>query len=173
MCFYVFPLSFKMRIVWRLSRFRGEGPCLCTQWLCFICPGKRDNNALTGRQVFATRLTMALPSQEQNEKSKSASLLLGRWYWCLGFYYIAQGGIKSAVPFTMIIKTACPKKIKHSNILIKFLALYRKYLVTLPTFLCLLTRVCKSRWFSFSLLFLRFSWTAPRKDQEVSATSIS
>ena len=37
--------------------------------------------------------------------------------------------------FTMIIKIACPKE-KHLNILIKFLALSGKYLITLPTFLC-------------------------------------
>ena len=46
-----------------------------------------------------------------------------------------QERIKSAASFTMIIKPACPKE-KHLNILIKFLALYGKYLITLPTLLC-------------------------------------
>ena len=58
-CFYAFPLSFEMRIVWHLSRFNGEAPCFCI-WLCSICPGEQDNNMLTGHQVFATRLTIAI-----------------------------------------------------------------------------------------------------------------
>ena len=69
MCFYVFPVSFEMRIVRRLSRFHhdGEAPCFCIKWICFICPGEQDNNMLTDHQVFATRLTIALPFQEENE----------------------------------------------------------------------------------------------------------
>ena len=76
MCFYVFPLSFEMRMVWRLSRFHhdGEAPCFCIKWICFICPGEKDNNMLTGHQVFVTRLTIALPFQEENEILNSAHL---------------------------------------------------------------------------------------------------
>ena len=56
----------------------------------------------------------------------------------------STGRINSAASFTMIIKTACPKE-KHSNILIKFLALYRKYLINLPTFQCFVNTGCDSR----------------------------
>ena len=69
MCFYVFPLSCEMRIVWRLSRFHhdGEAPLFLYKMALFICPGEQDNNMFTGHQVFATRLTRALPFQEENE----------------------------------------------------------------------------------------------------------
>ena len=43
MCFYVFPLSFEMRIVWRLSRFHhdGEAPYFCIKWLCLFALASR------------------------------------------------------------------------------------------------------------------------------------
>ena len=53
----------------------------------------------------------------------------------LGIFKKYRGRIKSAASFTMIIKPACPKE-KHLSILTKFLALYGKYLITLPTLLC-------------------------------------
>ena len=64
-CVFMFPWSFALRIVWRLSRFHSDAPRCCIEWLCFIFPGEQDNNLLTGHQVFSTRLKIALPFQER------------------------------------------------------------------------------------------------------------
>ena len=54
MCFYVFPLSFEMRIVWRLSRFHhdGEAPYFCIKWLCLF--------ALVSRITICSQVTKFL-----------------------------------------------------------------------------------------------------------------
>ena len=54
--------------------FPWRGPLFLYIMVCFICPGEQDNNTLTGHQVFATRLTIALPFQEENEKENNAHL---------------------------------------------------------------------------------------------------